>query len=144
MFIYHINLQNRWHQRNNACQWIVWSICEILLTWEPLFQLFTKQEVLPGFSQKPDFYSHLKGQLFHLSHAWTNNSFLSEQQHNHPENKPFHFQFDSTVLLFVVTFFWIIKNVYAREISKKFSKYSALVWVFIRVVNSDWSLCNIH
>ena len=41
---------------------------------------------------------------------------------------------------FVVTFFWIIKNVYARAISKKFSKYSAFVWVFI--VKSDWSLYN--
>ena len=49
----------------------------------------------------PDFLINLplKGHLLHLSRTWTNQLFLSEQQHSHPENKPFHFQVDSTVLL---------------------------------------------
>ena len=33
-----------------------WSICEILLTLESLFQLFTKQDLLPRFLHKADFY----------------------------------------------------------------------------------------
>ena len=40
----------------------------------------------------------LKGRSFHLSHTWANHLFLNEPQHSHPENKPFHFQVDPTVL----------------------------------------------
>ena len=35
---------------------MVWSICEILLTLGTTFQLFTKQDILPTFLHKPDFY----------------------------------------------------------------------------------------
>ena len=35
---------------------MVGSICEILLTLGTTFQLFTKQDVLPRFLHKPNFY----------------------------------------------------------------------------------------
>ena len=35
---------------------MVWSICEILLTLGTTFPIFTKQEILPRFFHKPDFY----------------------------------------------------------------------------------------
>ena len=77
-----------------------------------------------------------------------NQSFVSERTAT-LENKPFPLQIDSAVLLstycpafIVVRFFCKIKNVSAGTISKKFSKYSALVWVLI--VNSDWFLYNMQ
>ena len=108
----------------------------IVRLWEPLFQLFTHQEYIPDFLINLTFTS-FEGSFIILL---ITQLFLSEQQHSHPENKPFHFQVDSTVLLPLVTrnaqLLLVLlcrhvlldnKNVYARAISKKFSKYSAFV-----------------
>ena len=56
---------------------MVWSICEILLTLGSTFPTFIKQDVLPRFLHKPDFYS-FEGSFISLI-TYMNQSVVSDQ-----------------------------------------------------------------
>ena len=100
VLFYHIYFQYRWHQRNNACdcQWMISLWYEASVKYCTDFgNHFSDFSLSKKYC--PDFFIKLTFTSFEGSFI----SLIKHMNHSHPENKPFHFRVDSTVLLSQVT-----------------------------------------